>query len=209
MTSRGPEAIQAKYAARRELLTRLARGLEIEITDHLQGVRHIDRISFRVKTTESFVKKAMATTESGAQKYAHPFEEIEDQVAGRVLVFYRSDIANVMAAFERRLKKVEREHRHPSNAKEFDYETTHLVCMLTPDLVPAGWEALDERPVTFELQVRTLAQHAWAEPQHGFYKNAAGLSADSQRKLYWAAASAWGLDSIWDDLRHELERLPD
>lgn len=47
------------------------------------------------------------------------------------------------------------------------------------------------------------------EPQHGFYKVGSGLGAENLRKLYWAAASAWGLDSIWEELRHDLEKLTD
>jgi putative GTP pyrophosphokinase len=171
-------------------------------------VPHVDRIYFRAKSIESFVNKAMTPGDGLAWKYEHPFEQIEDQVAGRVLVFYRSDVDAVVAALLKQLKKAEKEHRAPTAAKEFDYETTHIVCIVTPELKPAGWDALEDPPQTFELQIRTLAQHAWAEPQHGFYKAGSGLSATQLRKMYWAAASAWGIDSIWEDMRAELDALP-
>lgn len=189
------------------LLGELARALEKELRSHLSSVRHVDRISFRTKGVESFLEKSMDLDDDRKRKYTHPLEEIEDQVAGRVLVFYRPDIASVLHAIEDKWRKAEQEHRRPSSTSQFDYETTHRICMITPDMWPKGWSDLAEPPSTFELQIRTLAQHAWAEPQHAFYKNEGGLREDSERKLYWAAASAWGIDSIWEDLQRELEKL--
>ena len=200
--------LTTKYLVRRQNLTTLAKALETEVATYLTGVPHVDRINFRVKDLDSFVRKAMTVGNGEPWKYAHPLEELEDQVAGRVLVFYRSDIEVVVSALTGKLKKAEKHHKQPSSAKEFDYETTHLVFVITPDLQPVGWQTLEDPPQTFELQVRTLAQHAWAEPQHGFYKVGAGLGPENLRKLYWAAASAWGLDSIWEDLRRELDKVP-
>jgi len=145
--------------------------------------------------------------EDGEYKYAHPFEQIEDQVGGRVLVFMRSDVQAVLDVLHERLRKADWSQRKPLSVKEFDYETHHTICVITPDLTPRGWDTLEDPPETFELQVRTLAQHAWAEVQHDFYKHKSGLAEDEQRKLYLAAATAWGLDSFWEDLRPSLEKL--
>jgi ppGpp synthetase/RelA/SpoT-type nucleotidyltranferase len=49
-----PEA----FEARRPLLQTLAQTLEDKTREALQDSPHIDRISFRAKDTESFVKKA-------------------------------------------------------------------------------------------------------------------------------------------------------
>lgn len=97
MTKRDPDATRAKYIERQSLLDSLAKTLETEVAAYLTGIPHIDRVYFRAKGADSFVEKALAQRDDGAWKYDHPFEEIEDQVAGRVLVFYRSDIDNVVA----------------------------------------------------------------------------------------------------------------
>lgn len=199
--------IEAAYKARTELLGAVARNLEIELAGILTPLPHIDRIYFRTKGVGSFVEKAQDTALDGSPKYAHPLEEIEDQIAGRVLVFYRSDIAAVLAALEGKWRKAEQEHRRPARTSQFDYETTHRICVITSDMCPPEWAALEEKPSTFELQIRTLAQHAWSEPQHAFYKSRSGLKEASERKLYWAAASAWGMDSIWEELQQELSEL--
>jgi ppGpp synthetase/RelA/SpoT-type nucleotidyltranferase len=189
------------------LLTNLAQQLEGELRSLLSDVPRVDRISFRTKSVPSFVEKAMDREENGERKYAHPLEEIEDQVAGRVLVFYRSDIAAVLSAIEGKWRKAEQQHRKPAKTSQFDYETTHRVCLITSDMWPEGWSNLKDAPTTFELQIRTLAQHAWSEPQHAFYKRGGGLSEGSERKMYWAAASAWGIDSIWEDIQAEMDEL--
>ena len=207
MRRRKQRPIRSAYEARLGLLDKLARTLEKELRSTLRDLPHVDRISFRTKGIESFLEKAMDLDDKGKRKYAHPLEEIEDQVAGRVLVFYRPDIAAVLGVIEDKWRKAEQEHRRASITSQFDYETTHRICVITPDMCPKGWSDLTEPPATFELQIRTLAQHAWAEPQHAFYKNESGLREDSERKLYWAAASAWGIDSIWEDLQRELKKL--
>lgn len=201
------QQIQAEYSRRQPQLKKLADNLQKELEVFLSGLPNIDRISFRVKGIDSFVTKADSTEDDGGFQYAHPLEEIEDQVAGRVLVFCRDDITSVLSAIEGRWRKAEQEHRRPPSPKEFDYETTHRICVITPDMVPSGWSRIQDPPQTFELQIRTLAQHAWSEPQHEFYKRGTGLKPESLRKLYWAAASAWGMDSIWQEIKTELDQL--
>jgi putative GTP pyrophosphokinase len=198
---------RAAYVKRVALLQIVARNLESELTGILSHLPHIDRVYFRTKSVASFLEKARDTLEDGRPKYAHPLEEIEDQIAGRVLVFYRPDIAAALDALDGKWRKAEQEHRRPANTSQFDYETTHRICVITPDMCPPEWAELEDGPSTFELQIRTLAQHAWSEPQHAFYKNRGGLNESSERKLYWAAASAWGMDSIWEDLQQEILRL--
>lgn len=199
--------IRAAYERRAPLLDAIARNLEKELAEMLTYLPHIDRVYFRAKSPASFLEKVQASADDGSPKYAHPLEEIEDQIAGRVLVFYRSDITAVIQTLEGKWRKVEQEHRRPASSSQFDYETTHRICVITPDMCPPEWSKLEDRPTTFELQIRTLAQHAWSEPQHAFYKNRGGLTESSERKLYWAAASAWGIDSIWEELQQKLLKL--
>jgi len=57
-------------------------------------------------------------------------------------------------------------------------------------------------PEFFELQVKTLFQHAWSEANHdlGYKPGAVPLTADAQRRLAFTAAQAWGADHIFDEL---------
>jgi ppGpp synthetase/RelA/SpoT-type nucleotidyltranferase len=63
-------------------------------------------------------------------------------------------------------------------------------------------------PTTFELQIRTLCMHAWAEPQHDVgYKSAEELSREDRRELAWIAASIWGADHGFERVLKRLHRL--
>jgi putative GTP pyrophosphokinase len=200
-------SISSAYQERIPLLRSLAQTLESDLRSLLADIPNVDRIYFRFKDPESFIKKATEKTRTGTRRYVHPLEQIEDQVAGRVLVLYRTDIAAVLSALEGKWPKAEQKHRRPRSSSQFEYETTHRICLIAPDMRPRGWSEMVEPPTTFELQIRTLAQHAWSEPQHAFYKRRGGLKKGSKRKLYWAAASAWGIDSIWEDIQEELKQI--
>lgn len=184
-------SLRQQYENRLPLLERVAAGLERVVRDALADVRRVDRISFRAKKTDSFVEKVFEDREH----YSDPLSEVEDQVAGRVLVFFIPDIEIVKQRLQTTFSPVESEHKHPKRDAEFAYESHHLVCVIPPIVLPPGWEALRSPPRTFELQVRTLFMHAYAEPEHDLkYKSAAELPAEIRRELAWIAASAWGAD---------------
>jgi putative GTP pyrophosphokinase len=81
------EYLARQYEQRIAALTHVRERLECLVSDSL-SVSHIDRIVFRVKDTSSFVTKALKTKDDGTRKYDAPFRQIEDQVAGRVIVFF-------------------------------------------------------------------------------------------------------------------------
>ena len=67
--------------------------------------------------------------------------------------------------------------------EEFNYESYHLICVVPPHLKLDGWAARDDVPSTFELQVRTIFIHAYAEPQHDIgYKAASELPGQSSAR---------------------------
>lgn len=209
------------FSRRVPLLKTLALELEdlaktgLSVYEH----EHIDRVYFRAKSVGSFVgkvRKREADVAAGVMKdgvlvtpYENPLTQIEDQVGGRVLVFFVHDIAPVVRILSEAFVRVEMQDRAPQKDAEFGYESTHLVCAIPDDLQPPGW--LDEQwmPQTFELQVRTLFSHAWAEPQHNLgYKAPGDLSREQRRHLAWIAASAWGADRGMEDAWNDLGRKP-
>lgn len=190
------ELIQ-KYEATQPLLEELAAALKRETEAALSGVPHIDRIYFRVKAADRFVAKALdPDTEP---PYSDPLVEIEDQVAGRILVFFLPDVEVVKEGLQGTFTTVESRHRRPEKDEEFGYESHHLICLIPPQTKPNGWATRQDVPTTFELQLSTLFMHAWAEPQHDLaYKGAMDLPREIRRELSWIAASAWGADQAFE-----------
>jgi len=71
--------------------------------------------------------------------------------------------------------------------------------------VTAGVSHDGEAPEFFELQIKTLFQHAWAEAEHDLgYKPPKPLTSIQKRKMAFTAAQAWGADQIFDELSREL-----
>lgn len=189
------------YAERRPLLDKLRDTLLRNAEDALEGVEHIDRIAFRVKERDSFLQKA------AKPQYSAPLVELEDQVAGRVITFFRDDMEFIRTRLVEWFNAVEHEVKKPENPSEFDYESDHYVFVIPAHLKPEGWNNVPQMPTTFELQVRTLFMHAWAEPQHDLgYKTAEGidLDPDTRRELAWIAASAWGADKVLNHVAASL-----
>lgn len=186
-------SLLAAFRERHELLRMLADTLDRKTRDALAGIAHVDRISFRAKDPHSFVEKALDPEKS----YSDPLSEIEDQVGGRVITFFHDDIQRVRSQLSSFFGAVEYAPHEPARDAEFGYESDHYILVINENWKPAGWDAIESMPTTFELQIRTLFQHAWAEPQHDLgYKNRSRqeLTRDDRRELAWIAASAWGAD---------------
>jgi ppGpp synthetase/RelA/SpoT-type nucleotidyltranferase len=192
----------ARYETRIDLLAELAEALDREVRRALDGVPHIDRVTFRVKPPRSFGRKAGdPRTEP---PYADPLIEIEDQVGGRVIVYFLDDLETVAGRIMRTFNTVERIHHRPARDAEFGYESDHHICIIPPHVKPRGWDRRDDLPTTFELQVRTLLMHAYAEPQNEIgYRESAELAPEIRRELAWIAASAWGADQAYSRILHQ------
>jgi putative GTP pyrophosphokinase len=199
--------LRARYEERLPLLQELAANLEGGVRRQFESIAHVDRISFRAKSSDSFLAKVLdRRVEPG---YDEPLIEVEDQVAGRIVVFFLSDVAPARALAEGLFTPVEAVQRRPETYNVFDYESFHAIYGVPPQMKPAGWDAHDDLPRTFELQIRTLFQHAYAEPQHDLaFKPETPPSNEIRRELAWVAASSWGADQALERVRQELARPP-
>jgi putative GTP pyrophosphokinase len=192
-----------RYEARSSMLEGLSVNLESETKEAVSANAHVDRVLFRVKTAQSFADKA--EDQKNSPPYIDPLVEIEDQVAGRVLVYVLSDLQQIEERLRETFNAVERSERRPSRDAEFGYESNHLICIIPPHVLPDGWRARADLPTTFEIQIRTLFMHAYAQPQHRLaYKAAQELPAEVRRELGWVAASAWGADRAYERVRQTL-----
>ena len=175
------------------------------LTEHLGGHKRIDRISSRAKSVDRFVAKAGKMTDQGVPKYEHPLAQIQDQIGARVTVFYKSDVESVREALMRYLRPVESRDLVPASEWEFGYFGWHSVCLFPTELILPDWPA-ELVPNFFELQVKTLFQHAWSEANHdlGYKPERGDLTPDQNRLLAFASAQAWGADRAFDELFCEL-----
>jgi ppGpp synthetase/RelA/SpoT-type nucleotidyltranferase len=199
------DALLSRYSALYEaVLVPITGQLEALIRDHLRGVPRIDRVCARAKTPESFMEKARKRLRDGTPRYSEPLIQIQDQIGARVIVFFKEDVDVVSEKVLRYFRHIEAKTVIPDSHWSFGYFGKHLVLDLPADAVP---RAIDVRsaPSFFELQVRTLFQHAWSEAEHDVgYKGLETLNEDQTRRLAYTAAQAWGADRTFQELLGEL-----
>jgi ppGpp synthetase/RelA/SpoT-type nucleotidyltranferase len=177
-----------------------AEALRQYISDLLKDEPRIDRITARAKDPESFLKKARASVD-GKAKYTEPLSQIQDQLGARIITFYRADVDRLDTIIKSFFNTIEFCDRVPESEWEFGYFGRHYVLILPSDVKN---DSIDKMlmPEFFELQIKTLFQHAWSEADHdlGYKPGAVPLSPEEKRKLAYTSAQAWGADHMFDEL---------
>ena len=92
----------------------------------------------------------------------------------------------------------------PESENAFGYVGKHYILVIPEDLFED--DAVREKmPAFFELQIKTLFQHAWSEASHDLgYKPSESLSTLQKRQMAFTAAQAWGADQVFSTLQKEL-----
>ncbi|NPV40840.1 MAG: hypothetical protein HPY72_05785 [Anaerolineae bacterium] len=118
--------------------------------------------------------------------------------------FYKSDTNPIELFIRKYLAVIERKLWIPDSVSKFGYEGIHLIFLIPKDIITPEIES-NFPPVFFELQIKTLFQHAWAEADHDLaYKPQKKLDDEQERKIAFTAAQAWGADLIFNDLAKSL-----
>ena len=199
--------LEKLYRERFDLVLKpLAVAIEGQLREYFEGQPRIDQIKARAKSVDRFLEKAKKE-ENGKIKYTEPLQQIQDQVGARIVTFYKSDVEPVAEIIKKYYRLIEFKDVIPESEWEFEYFGRHLVSLVPLEL--AGDKDRDHVPQFFEIQIKTLFQHAWSEANHdlGYKPDCTPLSADEKRRLAFTSAQAWGADRIFDELFIERERV--
>lgn len=194
------------YPERHEMILKdLARNVERFLNDILHGLPRIDRVSARAKSPDSYINKSLKKQPDGELKYENPLDQIQDQVGARVVVLYSDDVEVVSRKVTSTLTKIEEKRLVPESEYEFGYFGKHFVFFLPEDVKNDDWSD-EDIPTFFELQIKTLYQHAWSEASHDLaYKAGNDLTSNQKRRFAFTAAQSWGADEIFSALFNDLD----
>lgn len=118
--------------------------------------------------------------------------------------FFTNDVEPTSQCIQRYFQHIEKKLKEPESEAEFGYFGKHYVLALPSDCIPTHL-TVEQAPEVFELQVRTLFQHAWSEAEHDLaYKPTHALTSEQKRRFAFTAAQAWGADLIFQGLFSEL-----
>lgn len=190
--------LKAQYQLRYDkCLVPLASALTAHIQENLSGIQRIDRVGARPKSIDRFLAKA-AKEQNGAPKYEEPLYQIQDQVGARIIVFYKCDVDVVAGAIKKYYKHIETRAVVPENEWEFGYFGRHYILHMPSEL--RGIAKPELMPDFFELQIKTLFQHAWSEAEHdlGYKPGGNPLTNEQLRMLAYTSAQAWGADEAFE-----------
>lgn len=195
--------LRANYERRyRDVLKPLAAELEGQIKEYLDGESRVDRIQARAKGVDRFLEKAEKKYKEKL-KYEEPLNQIQDQIGVRIVTFYLSDVERISEIIGKLFRPVENKLLVPESPWAFGYFGLHWVFHIPNELTADLDQSLV--PSFFELQIKTLFQHAWSEANHDLgYKPPRDLTAEEQRSFAFTSAQAWGADKVFNDLHKSL-----
>ncbi|WP_141733578.1 GTP pyrophosphokinase [Oligoflexus tunisiensis] len=155
-------------------------------------------ISARVKSAASLVQKA-----SRPDRIYTGLEDVTDVIGLRVVTYFEDSIESVAQLIEKHYavdweRSIDKRlHGDPSR---FGYRSLHYVCRL----------ATPQQPLSeffpFEIQIRTILQHAWAEIEHDLgYKYPEAVPQPVRRRFSRLAGLLEIADAEFVELRKTMD----
>lgn len=200
------EALLSAYGARRDACARTAEafaGMVQEVAMHA-GLKPL--VTFRAKTVESVADKFMRKHATGADEHIDLIlARFTDLCGVRAIVHTVRDVDRLVAACRLRFdvdeaNSVDRDI--PLEATSFGYRSRHLILRVAESDTASS----APHPTCVELQIRTFAQHVWAEVYHDIgYKSEFNIPGNWTRDFARISAMLEecdrGIQAVFDEVQ--------
>lgn len=161
----------------------------------------ISNMTLRIKSEEALKNKIISKS-----KYDH-LSEITDVLGCRIITLFEPDVERIFEALKETfdiVEVVDKRKKHRVNHIEFGYTSLHVVAQFTESRCELI-EYKKYKNIQFEIQIRTVLQHAWAEVEHGLgYKSFYEPPMEIKRKLNRLAATLEILDEEFEAIREDI-----
>lgn len=164
------------------------------------GVR-VHKVECRVKHRESLRRKI----ELKRGKYEQ-LSEITDLVAFRIITFFEDEVDKVAEVIRKEFDiDVENSiDKRLKDSEKFGYQSLHYVLTYKKERIDLP-EYSAYKELKYEIQIRSILQHAWAEIEHDIgYKSGIGIPLPAKRNFMRVAALLETADLEFIRLRDTL-----
>nr|WP_120492234.1 GTP pyrophosphokinase family protein [Corynebacterium lactis] len=154
-----------------------------------------DAVTARVKSFRSTRQKALRRDAEGNYVYPDPWHDVHDIIGVRVTTYHSTEIPAIMDALSDSLTVLRTIDKTAETriSGRLGYGSQHLICKVGMT-APSDLEPYTN--MQFEVQLRTVLQHAWAEFEHDIrYKAPEGAT---DPRIDRAFALAAGLIELAD-----------
>ena len=192
-----------QYIRLRPIYKKLATKIAL-IIEELLELNNINfhAVSYRAKTVESFSEKTKKP------KYTDPLNELTDLAGIRVIGYVEDDVKKISKIIEETFDIDQSNSLDKSielGVDKVGYKSVHYVCML-----PKSRTSLPEydrfKDLQFEIQIRTILQHSWAEIEHDKnYKFSGELPPEIQRRFKLVAGNLELADREFNQLSRDID----
>ena len=189
------------YLSRQTTFEALGQALDARLKEVLRkGGVDVHGVSYRVKDPKSLAHKL-----GRPDKTYQRLEDITDLVGLRVITYFDDSVDQVDVLIKEHFRidphrSVDKRRRHDPHS--FGYVSLHSICHPPEEL-------LREHPDwnwPFEIQIRTILQHAWAEIEHDLgYKSAESVPLPVRRRFSRLAGLLELADSEFVELQRSMK----
>ncbi|GAA5095922.1 hypothetical protein GCM10023210_29190 [Chryseobacterium ginsengisoli] len=160
----------------------------------------IHQITSRVKTKESLAQKVIKKN-----KYIH-LDDITDILGLRIITYFEDDISKIEEILNREFKIdwINSTDKGNIEIDKFGYRSVHYILQLSDNRAQSS-EFAEYKDIKFEIQIRSILQHSWAEIEHDLgYKSFIEIPQKAKRTFYRVAALLEQADIEFTKLKKEI-----
>lgn len=193
------------YSENRKIYKNLCDKIEFILKELLRIEKiNIHSITSRAKDLESFEQKIKNP------KYDNPQDQITDLAGIRIVCYVESDLKHICEIIETNFKIDPQNSGNKSDLLGEDkvgYRSIHYICELQNNRICLP-EYQQFKSLKFEIQIRTILQHAWAEIEHDrSYKFSGKLPQEISRSFRLLAGNLEMIDKGFDDIATAIDKI--